>query len=52
MFGIGYSKYASGTVASFVTCIIFYSLYSIGYLESRGIQFLFEEDAVGVKLNK
>ena len=37
MFGIGYSKYASGTVASFVTCIIFYSLYSIGYLESRGI---------------
>ena len=37
MFGIGYSKYASGTVASFVTCVIFYSLYSIGYLESRGI---------------
>ena len=37
MFGIGYSKYASGTVASFVTCIIFYSLYSFGYLESRGI---------------
>ena len=37
MFGIGYSKYASGTVASFVTCVIFYSLYSVGYLESRGI---------------
>ena len=37
MFGIGYSKYASGTVASFVTCVIFYSLYSIGYLDSRGI---------------
>ena len=37
MFGIGYSKYASETVASFVTCVIFYSLYSVGYLESRGI---------------
>ena len=37
MFGIGYSKYASGTVASFVTCVIFYSLYSVGYLASRGI---------------
>ena len=37
MFGIGYSKYASGTVASFVTCVIFYLLYSVGYLESRGI---------------
>jgi predicted transcriptional regulator len=24
----------------------------ISFLESRGIQFLFEEDAVGVKLNK
>ena len=41
MFGIGYSKHASGTVASFVTCVIFYSLYSIGYLESRGIYLIY-----------
>lgn len=37
MFGIGYSRFAPGTLASFVTCLIFYSLYRIGYLESRGI---------------
>ena len=29
MFGIGYFKYAPGTVASFITCLIFYSLASI-----------------------
>ena len=29
MFGIGHIKYASGTVASFVTCLIYYSLISI-----------------------
>ncbi len=29
MFGIGYFKYAPGTVASFTTCLIFYSLASI-----------------------
>ena len=27
MFGIGYSKYVSGTVASFVTCIIYFLIY-------------------------
>jgi len=37
MFGLGYSKFAPGTLASFVTCLIFYILYKIGYLESRGI---------------
>jgi len=41
MFGIGYSRYAPGTMASFVTCVIFYSLYSIGYLESRGIYIIY-----------
>ena len=29
MFGIGYFKYAPGTVASFITCLTFYSLASI-----------------------
>ena len=37
MFGIGHSKFAPGTLASLVTCLIFFSLYRIGYLESRGV---------------
>ena len=41
MFGVGYSRYAPGTFASFVTCVIFYFLYSIGYLESRGIYLIY-----------
>ena len=31
MFGIGYSKYVSGTVASFVTCVIYYLIYMYGW---------------------
>ena len=26
MFGIGHFKYAPGTIASFVTCLIYYSI--------------------------
>ena len=31
MFGIGYSKYAPGTLASFVTCVIYYLIYMYGW---------------------
>lgn len=41
MFGIGYSKFAPGTVASFVTTLLFYVLFKIGYLESRGLHLIY-----------
>ena len=41
MFGIGYSKYAPGTVASFITCLIFYILFHIGYLQTRPLSFIY-----------
>ena len=31
MFGIGYSKYIPGTVASFVTCLIFFALIELDF---------------------
>ena len=36
MFGIGYFKYAPGTAASFVTCIIFYLLYASSFYLGQG----------------
>ena len=36
MFGVGYFKYASGTLASFLTCLIFY--YS-GYIYKLNIEY-------------
>ena len=36
MFGIGYFKYAPGTAASFVTCIIFYLLYTSSFYIGQG----------------
>ena len=41
MFGIGYSKFAPGTVASFITCLIFYILFSIGYFEVKPLSFIY-----------
>ena len=31
MFGVGYFKYAPGTVASFITCVIYYILWIAGF---------------------
>ena len=36
MFGIGYFKYAPGTAASFLTCIIFYLLYASSFYLGQG----------------
>lgn len=36
MFGVGYFKYAPGTAASFLTCIIFYLLYSSSFYIGKG----------------
>ena len=36
MFGIGYFKYAPGTAASFLTCIIFYLLYASSFYIGQG----------------
>ena len=36
MFGVGYFKYAPGTAASFLTCIIFNLLYSSGLYLGKG----------------
>ena len=36
MFGVGYFKYAPGTAASFLTCIIFYLLYSSSFYIGQG----------------
>ena len=33
MFGIGYSKYAPGTLASFATCVIFFLIYMSSFSE-------------------
>jgi len=41
MFGLGYSKFAPGTLASFVTTLFFYILFKIGYLESRGLYLIY-----------
>jgi phosphatidylglycerophosphatase A len=41
MFGIGYSKFAPGTIASFITTLVFYLLFKIGYLESRGLHLIY-----------
>jgi phosphatidylglycerophosphatase A len=41
MFGLGYSKFAPGTLASFVTTLFFYILFKIGYLDSRGLYLIF-----------
>tara|TARA_B100000749_G_scaffold164958_1_gene126812 strand:+ start:122 stop:643 length:522 start_codon:yes stop_codon:yes gene_type:complete len=36
MFGVGYFKYAPGTAASFLTCIIFYLLYTSSFYIGQG----------------
>ena len=36
MFGVGYFKYAPGTAASFLACIIFYLLYSSSFYIGKG----------------
>ena len=36
MFGVGYFKYAPGTAASFLTCIIFYLLYASSFYIGQG----------------
>ena len=36
MFGVGYFKYVPGTAASFLTCIIFYLLYSSSFYIGKG----------------
>ena len=41
MFGIGYSKFAPGTVASLITTLSFYLLFKIGYLEIRGLHLIY-----------
>ena len=41
MFGLGYSKFAPGTLASFATTLFFYTLFKIGYLESRGLYLIY-----------
>ena len=41
MFGLGYSKFAPGTLASFATTLLFYILFRIGYLDSRGLYLIY-----------
>lgn len=41
MFGIGYSKFAPGTIASLITTLCFYLLFKIGYLEIRGLHLIY-----------
>ena len=41
MFGIGYVKYVPGTVASFITCLIFYLLFSMGVNFNSFFLFIF-----------
>ena len=36
MFGVGYFKYAPGTAASFLTCVIFYLLYTSSFYIGQG----------------
>lgn len=41
MFGIGYFKYAPGTVASFITCLTFYLLWSLFGIRNLFFPFMF-----------
>ena len=41
MFGIGFFKYAPGTLASFITCLIFYTLWSFFGIKNLFFPFLF-----------
>ena len=41
MFGLGYSKFAPGTLASFATAFLFYILFKVGYLESGGFYLIY-----------
>ena len=41
MFGIGYFKYAPGTVASFITCLTFYLLWSLFGIRNLFSPFMF-----------
>ena len=40
MFGIGHFKYAPGTIASFVTCLIYYSIHQNLFLQSKKLYLL------------
>ena len=41
MFGIGYFKYAPGTIASFITCLTFYLLWSLFGIRNLFFPFMF-----------
>ena len=41
MFGIGFFKYAPGSLASFITCLIFYTLWSFFGIKNLFFPFLF-----------